>query len=241
LAAACSHQDPADRSVENMKSEITKLQADRDRLDERLGALEAAEQRRDDSERHPRVAKNEVVPRLPVVRVGDGDAGPALAPNEGEVADVGSDTDVPRPVVEASGSASYTRHGRTGRADNPGSSLEAKRDYEAALAQVRAKQYDKALEAFTGFLVRYPDHPYADNAMYWRGECFYAKGELAKATEQFEGLLARFPDGNKAPDALLKVGLCQQKMGSRDRAQQTFAELRERYPKSEAARQIPRP
>jgi tol-pal system protein YbgF len=241
LVAACSHQDPADRSVENLKAEITKMQADRDRFDERLGALEAAEQRRDDAERRPRVAKNEMVPRLPVVRVGEGDAGPALGPNEGEVADVGSDTDAPRPVVEANGPAVLGRHGRAGRPDSPGSSLEAKRDYEAALALVRAKQYDNALEAFTAFLVRYPDHAYADNAMYWRGECFYAKGELAKAAEQFEGLLARFPSGNKAPDALLKIGLCQQRQGSREQAQQTFAELKERYPRSEAARQIPRP
>jgi tol-pal system protein YbgF len=241
LVAGCSHQDPADRSVENLKAEITKMQADRDRFDERLGALEAAEQRRDDAERRPRVAKNEMVPRLPVVRVGDGDGGSALSPSEGEVPDVGSDTDAPRPVVEASGPAGSSRRGRAGSADNPGSSLEAKRDYEAALAQVRAKQYDKALEAFTAFLVRYPDHLYADNAMYWRGECFYAKGDFAKAAEQFEGLLARFPNGNKAPDALLKIGLCQQRMGSREQAQHTFAELKERYPKSEAVRQIPRP
>jgi tol-pal system protein YbgF len=241
LLAACSHQDPADRSVETMKAEITKMQADRDRFDERLGALEAAEQRRDDAERRPRTARVEVVPRLPVVRVGQGDGGPSLAPTEGEVADVGSDTDGPRPVVEASGPPG-ARRGRPGpRTDNPGLSPEAKRDYEAALAQVRTKQYDKALDAFTAFLVRYPDHVYADNAMYWRGECFYAKGEFAKAAEQFEGLLARFPYGNKAPDALLKVGLCQQRLGSSEQAQKTFAELKDRYPKSEAVRQIPRP
>ena len=238
LFAACSHQDPADRSVEAMKSDITKMQADRDRFDERLEALEAAEQRRDDADRHPRPPRTELVPRLPVVRGGEGDAGPPLAPTEGEAADIGSEIDGPRPVVEANGPGGAS--GGRGRG-NPGLSPEAKRDYDAALSQVRAKQYDRALEAFTAFLVRYPDHVYADNAMYWRGECFYAKGEFAKAAEQFEGLLARFPYGNKVPDALLKVGLCQQRLGSRELAQKTFAELRDRYPKSEAARQIPRP
>jgi tol-pal system protein YbgF len=240
LLGGCSHQDPADRSVETMKAEITKMQADRDRFDERLGALEASEQRRDEAERHPRSA---VVPKLPVVRVGEGDGGPPLAPTEGEAADVGSDTDGPRPVVESNGppGASGRRGRSAARSDNPGLSPEAKRDYDAALSQVRAKQYDKALDAFTAFLVHYPDHVYADNAMYWRGECFYAKGEFARAAEQFEGLLARFPYGNKAPDALLKVGLCQQRLGSREQAQKTFAELRDRYPKSEAVRQIPRP
>jgi len=226
-----------------MKADITQIQADRDRLGERLGALEAAEQRRDEAERQPRPTRGEVVPKLPVVRVGQGDAGGTpLAPTEGEAADIGSDTDGPRPVVEASGPPGSGRRGRSGaRSDNPGLSPEAKRDYDAALSQVRAKQYDKALEAFTAFLVRYPDHVYADNAMYWRGECFYGKGEFAKAAEQFEGLLARFPYGNKAPDALLKVGLCQERLGSREQAQKTFAELRDRYPKSEAVRQIPHP
>jgi tol-pal system protein YbgF len=250
LVAACSHQDPADRSAETMKAEITKMQADRDRFDERLEALEAAEQRRDDADRRPRPG---LVPKLPVVRVGEGDAGGApLAPTEGEAADIGSDTEGPRPIVEASGPAGGSgKRGRLGtRTDdgarsttggNPGLSPEAKRDYDAALSQVRAKQYDQALEAFTAFLVHYPDHVYADNAMYWRGECFYAKGEFAKAAEQFQGLLARFPYGNKVPDALLKVGLCQQRLGSREQAQKTFAELRDRYPKSDAARQIPRP
>ena len=173
----------------------------------------------------------------------EGDAGPPLAPTEGEAADIGSDTDGPRPVVESSGPPGASgRRGRLGAgSDNPGLSPEAKRDYDAALSQVRAKQYDKALDAFTAFLVHYPDHVYADNAMYWRGECFYAKGDFAKAAEQFEGLLARFPYGNKAPDALLKVGLCQQRLGSREQAQKTFASLRDRYPKSEAVRQIPRP
>lgn len=229
-----------------MKAEITQIQADRDRLDTRLEALEAAEQRRDDSEHHPQPQRAEIVPKLAVVRVGEGDAGHSqLAPTEGEAADIGSEADGPRPVVEASGypaGAGGGKRGRQGqRSDNPGLSPEAKHDYDAALSQVRAKQYDKALEAFTAFLVRYPDHVYADNAMYWRGECFYAKGELAKAAEQFEGLLARFPYGNKAPDALLKVGLCQERLGSHEQALKTFAELKERYPKSEAVRLVPRP
>src|SRR5258706_2461144 len=122
LFAACSHQDPADRSVEAMKSDITKMQTDRDRFDERLEALEAAEQRRDDADRHPRPPRTELVPKLPVVRVGETDGGPPLAPTEGEAADIGSEIDGPRPVVEAQGPGGASR-GR-GRS-NPGLSPEA--------------------------------------------------------------------------------------------------------------------
>ena len=144
--------------------------------------------------------------------------------------------------MQATGAPSGAKRGRPGsRSDAPALSPEAKHAYEAALTLVRSKQYDKALDALASFLVRYPDHPYVENASYWRGECFYAKGDYPRAAEQFEGVVARFPYGNKAPDAMLKLGLCQQRTGATEQAQKTFGELRERYPKSDAARQIPRP
>jgi tol-pal system protein YbgF len=170
--------------------------------------------------------------------VGGGDS-PSELPGDTEV-----DGGEPRPIVQETGAPSAKRARSGSRSDGAISgalSPEAKRGYEAALVLVRSKQYDKALDALTTFLVRYPDHPYVENATYWRGECFYAKGEYARAAEQFEGVMARFPYGNKAPDALLKLGLCQQRLGSQEQAQKTFGELRDRYPKSEAVRQIPRP
>jgi tol-pal system protein YbgF len=144
-------------------------------------------------------------------------------------------------VVQAGGSRRPTERAATQNTtkDAVAFSSEAKRDYEAALALARGKQYDKALQGFTAFLVRFPDHPYAENAMYWRGECFYATGAFGRAVEQFEGLVARFPYGNKASDALLKLGLAQEKAGMKEQAQKTFAELKDRYPKSDAARQVP--
>src|SRR5262249_51214670 len=122
----------------------------------------------------------------------------------------------------------------------PRASGDAKRDFEAAMALLRAKQYDKAADALTAFLVRYPDPEYADQAMYFRGDCFYAKGANARAAEQLQGLIARFPLSARVPDALLKIGLSQKRIGAEDQAQRTFAELKERFPKSEAVRQVPR-
>ncbi len=117
---------------------------------------------------------------------------------------------------------------------------EAKRAYDAALALVNARQYDRALEAFAGFLVRYPDHPNADNALYWRGECYFAQGDYSRAAEQFDGAITRFPLGNKVPDALLKLGMCQTKLGLGSKAKVTFEKLAREFPRSEAARRLPR-
>jgi tol-pal system protein YbgF len=236
LLVGCAHRDPADRSIDQLKADITQLQADRDRLDQRLGALESVD--RDSGETRRSEKPSDPVRRLPVVRVGESE--PVDEPSDGdpEAAD-------PRPVVQASGSPAGAKRGRGGSrgdaSNAPALSADAKHAYDTAIALVRSKQYDKALDALSAFLVRYPDHPYVENATYWRGECFYAKGEYARAAEQFEGVIARFPFGNKAPDSLLKLGLSQQRLGSQELAQKTFGELKDRYPKSEAVRQIPRP
>ena len=97
----------------------------------------------------------------------------------------------------------------------------------------------QALEAFAAFLVKWPDHPNADNAMYWRGESYYAKGEYARAAEEFEGATLRFPLGNKVPDCLLKLGLCQRKLGNEEKAKAYFERLAREFPRSEAARRLP--
>jgi tol-pal system protein YbgF len=115
---------------------------------------------------------------------------------------------------------------------------EAKRAYDDAHALVDAKRYDRALEALTAFLTRYPDHPYAENATYWRGECYFAKGEYLRAAEQFEAVLTRY-SGNKAPDALLKMGMAHDRLGAPDRAREYWDRLRRDYPRSEAAHKIP--
>jgi tol-pal system protein YbgF len=116
---------------------------------------------------------------------------------------------------------------------------EAKRAYDAALSLVNARQYGSALAALAAFLVKWPDHPYVDHAMYWRGECYFARADYTAASEQFEGVVARFPGGSKAPDALLKLGMCHQKLGHASQAKASFDRLLQEYPQSDAARRAP--
>jgi tol-pal system protein YbgF len=88
-------------------------------------------------------------------------------------------------------------------------------------------------------LLRYPDHPYAANATYWRGECYFAQGDYLRAAEQFDAVVTRYPLGNKSSDALLKLGLTQQKLGNPQKAKDYFDKLLREYPRSDAARRIP--
>jgi tol-pal system protein YbgF len=116
----------------------------------------------------------------------------------------------------------------------------AKQEYERALALVNAHSYDRALEAFSAYLIRWPDEPGAENALDWSAECYLAKGELAEASDEFENALARFPQGSKAPDSLLGAGVCAQRLGNDEKAKTYFDRLVRDFPKSDALRRMPK-
>jgi tol-pal system protein YbgF len=226
----------AERQMEQFRKDIAKVQADNDRFNERLSALEQSKGG-GALEAKAKAAQGDA-PKLQVVKLtpGDDPDDPAAAAQEEAV-----EPDNAEPtVIRAEGNRSQVTQGGKDKAKEAPRSPQATREYDAALSLVKRKQYDKALEALSAFLVKYPGDPSADNAMYWRGECFYAKGEWARASDEFAGVVARFPGGNKAPDALLKVGMCQLKSGNKDKANETFARLRRDYPSSEAIRKTPR-
>jgi tol-pal system protein YbgF len=208
-------------------------------------------------------------PQLRVVRIGPDGNEETSASSETAASDGDASDGSPRPVIKIQGSGSEgvitDEHGRRTRkgphqdrieetlppedaapappgphsSRAPALDRDAKVAYDEALSLVNAKRFPEALDAFAGFLVRWPDHPNADNAMFWRGECYYAQGQYAPAAEQFEGVLARFPMGNKVPDSLLKLGMARQKLGDPQAAKQAFDKLRRDYPHSDAARRLP--
>jgi tol-pal system protein YbgF len=171
----------------------------------------------------------------PVIRI-QGSGSEATVTENGKRVRKGGGTHVDRieqtmpPEVPANDSRGAASGARPSALDE-----NARRSYDAALSLVGSKRYAEALDAFAGFLVRWPDHPNADNAMFWRGECYFAEGEFVRAADQFEGVLARFPIGNKVPDALLKLGIARQKLGDPQAAQRAFERLRRDYPHSDAA------
>lgn len=266
---ACGAEADGDRRVSKLREELARVQADRDRVDQRLIALEnqVTSTPAETKVEPPRPVQT---PSLRVVRLGadgamasevtsaeetaaatDDDGGSAARPvlrvlgsprgrgrgAERAKADVITQTLPPEePVAGAPNGLPSIRE----RAPRPSAlDPEARRAYDESLALVRNKQCQKALDAFAGFIVRWPDHPNADNAMYWRGECYAELGDLPRAIEQFEGTIARFPLGNKAPDAMLKLGISYTKLGNQARAKEAFERLDREYPRSEARRRIP--
>lgn len=107
--------------------------------------------------------------------------------------------------------------------------------YKHAYELLQKKQHAAAVEEFQALIETYPNHDYADNALYWMGEAYYDTQDYSKAIECFDKLLTLYPEGNKVPDALLKTALCYQNQGDSGSAKQWAERLLATYPQTAAA------
>ena len=238
-----------ERQLDEMREALTKVDEDQ-AFGEKLTSKELAEIVKARSEKKTPMA---LPSRQRTVRWEDGSEEEANAGTEAAGFEAADDTSA-RPVLKVKG-VPHARGGEVVEQTMPDENAsaqpqstqprpsaldpEAKRTYDAALALVNDKKYGQALDAFAGFLMKYPDHPYAANAMYWRGECYFAQGDYIRAIEQFDGVVARFPLGGKTPDALLKLGISQQKLGNPTKAKDYFDKLGREWPRSDAAQHVP--
>jgi tol-pal system protein YbgF len=107
--------------------------------------------------------------------------------------------------------------------------------YNSAFTQYNLGRHPEAIELFQAFLGAYPRHGLADNALYWIGECHFARKEFEAAVEQFQRVVDLYPQGNKVPDAFVKKGLALLALDRRDEAAEALRTVIEAYPKSDAA------
>jgi tol-pal system protein YbgF len=124
------------------------------------------------------------------------------------------------------------------------------KSYEEAFRLYRNDEYPAAIDRFKAFLQTYPSSDYADNALFWLGECHFKIGEHEQAVLAFDDVAKRYPEGNKVPDALYRQGIALLEIGKqtdqeatyRGAARQIFERLINNYPDSdrvpEARRQL---
>ena len=106
--------------------------------------------------------------------------------------------------------------------------------YRQALAAYQEAKFDRATALFDAFCTQYPRHPLADNALYWTGECHYARKRYLKAIDAFKSVLQDYPDGGKVPDALLKTGYSYLALGDNSTGRRYLQEVIRQYPFSPA-------
>jgi tol-pal system protein YbgF len=107
--------------------------------------------------------------------------------------------------------------------------------YEEAFSELTQKNYKTASQLFHRYIQKYPKSSLADNAQYWKGECFFALGDFEKAILEFQKVIKRYPRGNKVPAAILKQGYAFVQLKAYADAKAFFELLIAEYPKTQEA------
>jgi tol-pal system protein YbgF len=107
--------------------------------------------------------------------------------------------------------------------------------YDWALGLLKRGDFPLARDAFDAFLQEHADHKLVPNALYWRGETFYAQQDYENAIVAFQDVVDRFPDHEKASDAMLKQGLSFLSLKDAKNGRLLLELVVSKYPKSTAA------
>lgn len=110
-----------------------------------------------------------------------------------------------------------------------------KRSFDEAVAVMRTGDFDKAVNAFSALLRRYPGSGYADSARFWAANALYGKRDYKEAVLALRSFVNAAPKHPRAPEALLALANSQAEMKDRPGARKTIDELMKTYPQSEAA------
>lgn len=138
-------------------------------------------------------------------------------------------------AINASGTPAAPAQQASAASNEPADPAKEKLYYDAAFDLIKAKDFDKASQAFTAFLRKYPQSQYAGNAQYWLGEVNLANGDLQAAGKAFAQVSASYPSHAKVPDSLFKLADVEQRLGNTDRAKGILQQLIAQYPGSSAA------
>jgi tol-pal system protein YbgF len=119
--------------------------------------------------------------------------------------------------------------------NEPADPAKEKLYYDAAFDLIKAKDFDKASQAFSAFLRKYPNSQYAGNAQYWLGEVNLAKGDLQSAGQAFAKVSQAYPKHAKVPDSLYKLADVERRLGNNEKAKGILQQVVAQYPGSSAA------
>jgi tol-pal system protein YbgF len=109
--------------------------------------------------------------------------------------------------------------------------------YKTARSAWSGGDWNGCVDRLGEFLQTYPSSVYADDAAYWRADCYFQQGNYKKAILRFDDVVARYPNGNKAADALYREGEALLKLGPayHTAARKAFERVLSEYPDSERA------
>ncbi|MCJ7681205.1 MAG: tol-pal system protein YbgF, partial [Candidatus Aminicenantes bacterium] len=114
--------------------------------------------------------------------------------------------------------------------------LDAREIYNMAHEDYLKGNYSLAIDGFKIYLQQFPESPYADNALYWIGECYYSQEIYDSAMDYFQRLILEYPQGDKVPAAYLKRGISLMQLERNDEALSVFRLLISKHPLEEESK-----
>lgn len=125
---------------------------------------------------------------------------------------------------------SVTLDGKTFKAD-----VDEKREFDEALARLRAADFAGGAAGLNGLLSRYPNTGYRESAWYWLGNAQYGLRDYKASVAAFKQLVDQVPDHARAPESLLSIANCYAELKDADNTRKTLEQLVKQYPQTEAA------
>jgi len=110
-----------------------------------------------------------------------------------------------------------------------------KKAYEGALNHFKLGNYSAAIDMLQGMLASYPNSKLAPNAQYWIGMGYSGRRDYRQAIAAHQKVIAGWPTDPKASDAMLSIASSHEALGERAAAQKTLQEVMAKYPGSPAA------
>ena len=107
------------------------------------------------------------------------------------------------------------------------------RDYEAALAGLKAARFKEAAASFLAFIKAYPNSTLAASAHYWGAYAHAQTKDHARAAELFGKFAAGWPNDERAPAALDNRVASLEAIKDVKGAKAALEQLAEKYPNSE--------
>jgi tol-pal system protein YbgF len=105
--------------------------------------------------------------------------------------------------------------------------------YNMAYADYLKGNYPLAIDGFKIYLDNFAQSPFADNALYWIGECHFSQKEFEEAISRYNELILNYPLGDKVPAAYLHKGISLMELERNEEALSVFKLMVSKYPLEE--------
>jgi tol-pal system protein YbgF len=125
---------------------------------------------------------------------------------------------------------SITLDGKTFKVDP-----DEKREFDEALARLRAADFAGGAAGLNALLQRFPTTGYRESAWYWLGNAQYGLRDYKESIIAFKQVVDRTPEHARAPESLLSIANCYGELKDNDGARKALEQLVRQYPQTEPA------